>query len=161
MDGRTNREVRWGIVIIVVVLAMAFGFFHETRAQSESASQRLVVVIPEILRLRVDQSDVEFVHQTMEENYLYPVDNQIQDISVFSNMEREWVLQLRTEANGDLEWSTDGMTWHSATNGHGTVTVGKQTKGWQNHRVYLRLRATRSERTRVHVAYELTAVGDR
>lgn len=158
MDGRTNRDVRRWVIFSTIIIALIFSYFYETQAQNET-SQQIVVVIPEILRLQVEQSELEFSRQSMNAPYLYPIGGQAgQKIRVFSNVEREWQLQLQSNITNELEWSTDGVTWRSTATGEDTVLTGVRTRGWESHSVYLRLRATESSmNTRIQVAYELTA----
>jgi len=163
MEGR-NVLFRGLVLLAALALLMLLvpALSADEQAKAESVAQSICVIIPETIRLNINQNSLLFSERRQgEPDALYPpADQEKVLLKVLSNSQRLWQLRVNaSSAKGLLEWSTDGKNW-GTVNGSQEILSGHLTNGWKEFAVYYRLRQAdeRTDETQLEFTYDLTTV---
>jgi hypothetical protein len=148
MDGKKNALLR-GILIIAAILLVLPAVSVGEQAKAESAVQSINVVIPEVLRVSINQSEIAFSESVEEQKVT---------LKILSNSPQAWMLRVNAPmVQGQLEWSLDGTSWNPMGDTQ-EVIHGGNTKGWKEFSVYYRLKQAGElkENVQLNLTYDLT-----
>lgn len=150
MNGKTNAFIR-GMFIIITLLLILPAVSVGEQAQAERAVQTVSVIIPEVLRVSINQSEIIFSKNVEEQKVT---------LKVLSNSPQEWMLRVNASmAQEQLEWSLDEISWKTM-NETQEVLHGENTKGWREFSIYYRLRQAdeTQDTVQLNLTYDLTTV---